>query len=125
MATLSEAYLPAIDPDPFVAKNPMQYLSTLRSPYEIDLSDPGPFRSPPYRSAPPKMRVFSEMVEDLLTKGLVGPSKSPYAIPAFLVLKSAGGFWLVVDYRKVTSENVFCFYTCTRWRKLSSTLGAL
>jgi len=102
MATLTEAYLTAIDLDPFVATNPVQRLSTLRTakcaPYEIDLSDPGSFLSPPYRSAPPKMRIFSEMVEDLSTNGLVGPSKPPTQSPTFWCLRAreASGWWWII-----------------------------
>ena len=56
------------------------------------------------------MGIFSEMVDDLLRKGLVRPNISPYASPAFLVPKSGGGSWMVVDYLKVNSEIVFYSY---------------
>jgi hypothetical protein len=79
-------------------------------PYEIELSDRTPVRSPPYRCAPPKMEIFRDLVNDLLRQGVVRPSKSPYASPAFLVPKKEGGFRLVVDYRKVNSKVVFDSY---------------
>jgi len=79
-------------------------------PYEIELSDAGPVRSAPYRCAPPKAAVFKAMVNDLLEQGVVRPSKSPYASPAFLVSKRDGGFRLVVDYRKVNTRVVFDSY---------------
>ena len=50
------------------------------------------------------------MVDDLLTKGLVRPSKSTYASPALLVPKNAGDFWMMVVYRKVNSEIIFYSY---------------
>jgi hypothetical protein len=50
------------------------------------------------------------MVDDLLKKGLVRPSKSTYASPDFLVPKSGGDFWMVVVYRKVNSEIIFNSY---------------
>jgi len=37
-------------------------------------------------------------VEDLLQKGVVQPSKSPYMSPEFLLPKSVGGYRMVVDY---------------------------
>jgi hypothetical protein len=80
------------------------------APYEIKLADANPVRSPPYRCAPPKLEIFREMVDSLLKQGVVRPSKSPYASPAFLVAKSWGGFRLVVDYRKVNSKIVFNSY---------------
>jgi hypothetical protein len=50
------------------------------------------------------------MVSDLLEQGVIRPSKSPYASPAFLVPKSGGDFRMVVDYRKVNAKVVFDSY---------------
>ena len=79
-------------------------------PYDIDLSDSTPVRSPPYRCAPPKLEKFKRIVSELLEKGVIRPSKSPYASPAFLVPKSDGGSRLVVYYRKVNSKILFDSY---------------
>ena len=80
------------------------------TPYEIELSDETPVRSPPYRCAPPKLQIFKGMVNELLEQGIVRPSKSQYASPAFLVPKNSGGYRLVVDYTKVNSKIVFDSY---------------
>jgi hypothetical protein len=80
------------------------------APYEIELSDSTPVRSPPYRCGPPKLRIFREVVDDLLARGVVRPSKSPYASPAFLLPKAEGGVRMVVDYRKVNSKIVYDSY---------------
>jgi hypothetical protein len=80
------------------------------APYEIELSDPTPVCSSPYRCAPPKLNVFRKMVDDLLEKGVVRPSKSPYPSPAFLLPKRGGGFRTVVDYRKANSKVAFDSY---------------
>ena len=86
-------------------------LGTARcAPYDIELSDVTPVRSPPYRCAPPKLQVFKRMVNELLEQGVVRPSKSPYASPAFLIPKNSGGSRLVVDYRKVNSKILFDSY---------------
>jgi len=58
--------------------------------YEIELVDQVPVRSPPYHCAPPKLKIL-EFVEDLLKKGMVRPSKSPYTSPAFLLLSREEG----------------------------------
>jgi len=50
------------------------------------------------------------MVNELLEQGVVRPSKSPYASPAFLVPKRNGGYCMVVDYRKVNAKVVFDSY---------------
>jgi hypothetical protein len=65
-----------------------------------------PVQSNPYQSALSKMKQLKEFVEDLLTKGVVRPSKSPYVSPAFLLPKSGGGCRMIVDYSKV---NKICF----------------
>jgi len=80
------------------------------TPYEIELSDATPVRSPPYRCSPPKLQIFKQMVNELLAQGVLRPSKSPYASPAFLVPKNSGGMRLVVDYRKVNSKILFDSY---------------
>jgi len=98
----------------FAAEFPGLFSSVLGTavctPYDIELSELVPARSPPYRCAPPKTAVFKGMVNELLEKGLVRPSKSPYASPAFLVPKRDGGFRMVVDYRKVNAKVVFDSY---------------
>jgi len=77
------------------------------TPYEIELSDSTPVRSSPYRCVPPRLAVFRTMVNELLEKDVVRPSKTPYASTAFPVPKSAGGFRMMVDYRKFNSKVVF------------------
>jgi hypothetical protein len=79
-------------------------------PYEIELCDVTPVRSPPYRCAPPKQAILRRMVNELMEQGVVKPSKSPCASPAFLVPKSRGEYRLVVDYRKVNARIKFDCY---------------
>jgi hypothetical protein len=90
------------------------FLSTLGAAkcalYKNQLSDPTPVRSSPYWCTPPKLKIFREMIDDLLEKGVVTPSKSPYVSPAFLLPKRGGGFRMVVDYRKVNAKVVFNSY---------------
>ena len=49
-------------------------------------------------------------MNELLEQGVVRPSKSQYASPAFFVPKGGGGFRIVVDYRKFNSKIVFDSY---------------
>ena len=55
--------------------------------YEIKLVDKSYVKSHPYQLAPPKMDLLREEVESLLHKGVITPSCSQYASPAFLVPK--------------------------------------
>jgi hypothetical protein len=92
-----------------------------RAEYEIELVDHVQERSPPYHCAPPKHKLLMEFVEDLLKKGVVRPSKFPYASPAFLLPKTGGGYRMVVDCRKVNKK--ICFYSilCPRSNRLFRT----
>jgi hypothetical protein len=93
---------------------PALFSSKLRAvkcaPYEIEMSDSIPVRSAPYQCAPPNLQIFRDMVNELLEQWIVRPSTSPYASPAFLLLKRGGGFRMVVDYRKVNAKIVFDSY---------------
>ena len=80
------------------------------TPYDTELSDTTPVQSPPYWCAPPKLQIFKQLMNELLEQGVVRPSKSPYASPAFLIPKNSGGFRFVVDYRKVNTKVVFDSY---------------
>jgi len=80
------------------------------APYEIELTDFAPVRSPPYQCSPPKLEIFRGIVNTLLEQGVVRPSRSPYASPAFLVPKGGDAYRMVVDYRKVNSKIVFDSY---------------
>ena len=79
-------------------------------PYDIQLSDTTPSRSPPYHCALPKLQKFKQIVNELLEQGVFRPSRSQHASPAFLAPKSGGDFRMVVDYRKVNAKVLFDSY---------------
>jgi len=114
MATVSEVWPSGMSSSSIMADFPALFSPTLGTAnctlYEVELSDPTPVRLLPYRCAPPKLQIFRKTIDDLLEQGMVRPSKSPYASPAFLVPKSGGEFRMVVDYRKVNSKVVFDSY---------------
>jgi hypothetical protein len=74
---------------------------------EIELIDQSPVRSQPYQCAPPKLKRMKRLEEYLVKEGVVSPSRSPYASPAFLVPKSDGRDRLVVDYRRLNKKVAF------------------
>ena len=54
--------------------------------------------------------LFRSQVQELLEKGLIGPSTSPYCSPVLLVQKKDGTFCMFIDYRslnKITIKNRF------------------
>ena len=74
--------------------------------YGIELNDPTPVKSSPYTLLQPKMEILRKHVEELEKKGVVCPSKSPYASPAFLVPKGPHDWRMVIDYRKINQKVV-------------------
>ena len=50
------------------------------------------------------MVVLREKVQELLKQGVIEPSNSSYASPAFLVPKPGGKHRMVIDYRKLNAN---------------------
>ena len=50
------------------------------------------------------MTILREKVQELLDQGVIEPSTSAYASPAFLVPKPGGKHRLVIDYRKLNQN---------------------
>lgn len=70
--------------------------------YEIKLNSDKPVKSRPYYYAPPKMEQLRQHVQDLLSKQIIRPSKSPYSSPAFLVSKrNSDKTRMVVNYKEI------------------------
>ena len=60
-----------------------------------------PFASRAYPMSHEKSQRMKEILDGQLRKGMISPSQSPYASPAFLVPKPGGKWRLVVDMRKL------------------------
>ena len=79
--------------------------------HTIDLV-PGssPPNQPPYRVSGSQQEEIFRQVSELLEKGLIRPSSSPYCSPILLVQKKDGSFRMCIDYRslnKITIKNRF------------------
>lgn len=58
--------------------------------------------SPAYPLNPPQLQIMKEIINDLLKKGVISKSFSPYASPAFLVPKpDKKSYRLVINYKKI------------------------
>ena len=65
---------------------------------------------PTYRMSPPELDELKKQVADLLAKGFIQPSKSPFGAPVLFVKKKDGSQRMCIDYRalnKVTIKNSY------------------
>ncbi|KAL0561654.1 hypothetical protein IC582_002094 [Cucumis melo] len=79
--------------------------------FSIDLI-PGttPISQPPYRMAPKELKELKTQLQELVDKGYIQPSVSPWGAPPLFVKKKDGTLRLCVDYRqlnKVTIRNKY------------------
>ena len=80
-------------------------------PFIIELK-PGtaPMFKSPYRMAPAEMAELKKQLEELLDKGFIRPSVSPWGAPVLFVKKKDGNFRRCIDYRglnRVTVKNKY------------------
>ncbi|GJY09403.1 putative reverse transcriptase domain-containing protein [Tanacetum coccineum] len=77
--------------------------------FQIDLVPrAAPVARVPYRLAPSKMRELSVQLQELLKKGFIRPSSSPWEVLVLFVKKKDGSFRMCIDYRelnKLTLKN--------------------
>ena len=79
--------------------------------FSIDLV-PGtaPISKAPYRMALAKLKELKGQLEELLDKGFIRPSASPWGAPVLFVKKKDGSMRLCIDYRelnRVTIKNKY------------------
>ncbi|RVW37589.1 Transposon Ty3-I Gag-Pol polyprotein [Vitis vinifera] len=79
--------------------------------FTIDLA-PGttPISKAPYRMAPMELKELKIQLQELLDKGFIRPSVSPWGAPVLFVKKNDGSMRLCIDYRelnKVTVRNKY------------------
>ncbi|GJS23954.1 reverse transcriptase domain-containing protein [Tanacetum coccineum] len=75
--------------------------------FKIDLV-PGaaPVARAPYRLALLEMKELSEQLKELLEKGFIRPSSSPWGAPVLFVKKKDGSFRMCIDYRELNKLTV-------------------
>ncbi|KAI3736778.1 hypothetical protein L2E82_26765 [Cichorium intybus] len=67
-----------------------------------------PLAKAPYRLAPAKLKELMTQLQELLDKGFIRPSSSPWGAPILFVKKKDGSMRMCIDYRdlnKVTIKN--------------------
>jgi hypothetical protein len=64
----------------------------------------------PYKMSTPELMELNMQIQDLLVKGYIRPSVSPYGAPILIVKKKDGTLRLCIDYKqlnKVTVKNKY------------------
>ena len=68
--------------------------------FAIDLlPDTQPISIHPYRMAPAELKELKEQLRDLLEKGFIRPSTSPWGAPVLFVRKKDGSLRMCIDYQ--------------------------
>ena len=79
-------------------QNPGVTSSTMHS---IDTGDAPPAASRPYPVSPADEVRLKKHIDEMCTAGIIRPSSSPWAAPAFFKVKPEGDIRLLIDYRKL------------------------
>ena len=75
--------------------------------FRIDLV-PGakPMAKTPYRLAPPEMKELMAQLQELLDKGFIRPSVSPWGAPVLFVKKKDRSMQMCIDYRELNKLKI-------------------
>ncbi|EOY26465.1 Uncharacterized protein TCM_028160 [Theobroma cacao] len=75
--------------------------------FSIDLlSGTAPISIISYRMAPAELRKLKVQLQDLINKGFIRPSTSPWGAPVLFVKKKDGILWLCIDYRQLNGVTI-------------------
>ena len=75
--------------------------------FSIELeSGTAPISRCPYHMAPKELAEMKKQLEELLKKGFISPSSSPWGCPAIFVKKKDGTLWMCVDYRPLNAVTI-------------------
>jgi len=69
--------------------------------HHIETDNAPPMRQQPRRIPLPQRETVRKLLDEMLKKGIISPSKSPWASPIVLVAKKDGSTRFCIDYRKV------------------------
>ncbi|GJW63488.1 putative reverse transcriptase domain-containing protein [Tanacetum coccineum] len=94
--------------------------------FRIDLvPEAAPVARAPYRLAPSEMRELSIQLQELLEKGFIRPSSSPWGASVLFVKKKDGSFRMCIDYRELNKLTVKNRYPLSRIDDLFDQLQGL
>lgn len=94
----------------FMDPNPKEHSRQNKVQHPIDTGNELPIHSVPYRVSPKERDEISKQINEMITKGVIQPSRSPWSSPVVLVNKKDGTVRFCVDYRKlnaITKKDVY------------------
>ncbi|GKG33834.1 hypothetical protein Tco_0433993, partial [Tanacetum coccineum] len=102
-------------PEVFLEELP-GFLPPRQVEFHIDLIlGAAPMARAPSRLALSEMKELSEQLQELLEKGFIRPSSSPWGAPVLFMKKKDGSFRMCIDYReqnKLTIKNRAARFWC-------------
>ena len=78
------------------------------------LRDAAPIKRSPYPLSPPKLAAMHEQMNELVRRGWVEPSTSPWRAPVLFVPKKNGALHMCVDFRDLNALTVDDSYPLPR-----------
>ena len=103
-----------------LAKDPLG--TAIGMEHFTDTNDNPPFEIAPYNVAPYKLPAVQEEIKEMLDKGVIVPSKSPYSSLIVMVPKKDGTNRMCIEYRKLNDITTKDAYPLPR---IGQTIDAL
>ncbi|GKD50642.1 putative reverse transcriptase domain-containing protein [Tanacetum coccineum] len=91
----------------------------------VILPGAAPVARAPYRLAPSKMKELLVQLQELLEKGFIRPSSSPWGAPVLFVKKKDGSFRMCIDYHELNKLTIKNRYPLPRIDDLFNQLQGL
>ena len=73
-----------------------------------------PISRSPYYMAPIELKELKTQLQEILDKGFIRPSVSPWGAPILFVKKKNGTLWMCIDYRQINKVKVKNKYSLPR-----------
>ncbi|KAA0061810.1 pol protein [Cucumis melo var. makuwa] len=124
----------SLSSDPMVREYPDVFpdeLPRLPPLMEVDFAielepETAPISKAPHRMAPAELKELKVQLQELLDKGFIRPSVSPWGAPILFVKKKDGSMCLCIDYRELNNVTVKNHYPLPRIKDLFDQLqGAI
>ena len=125
---------------PEVAMNAHQLLLEFHSVFSLELNEMGctdttehiievtnnePFRERSQQIVPPMVDKVQQHIQEMLDRGAICPSQSPWCNAAVLVRKKDGSLWFCIDFRKLNKCTKKDAYPLPRMQEqMESMVGA-